>query len=66
MARNLRIVPGPNGPDCMGTQVFCGDEELKVSRIELVADVETKRWRVKIETWAAIDGEIVAEESDGS
>ncbi len=37
MAHNLRIVPAPGGPECMGTEVYCGDQRLKVSRIELIA-----------------------------
>ena len=67
MARNVRIVPAAGGPNCRGTRVFFGDKEIAVTRLELVADIETGVWRARIDVLADIDGAIVAElANDGS
>lgn len=67
MSKLLRIVPASDGPNAQGTRVFAGDQEIRVTSIKLMADVETMRWRAVIECEASIDGDIVAElVKDGS
>ena len=67
MPHNLRIVPAKTGtPDAMGTEVWCGDQQIMVQSITLRADAQTRTWLVTIEALAELDGEIVAEQADGA
>ncbi len=50
----------------MGTEVWCGDQKLKVRAITLHADVIGKHWIATIEVEAIVDGEIIAEPFRGA
>lgn len=53
MIRELRIVPAKTGSsDAMGTEVWCGDQQLAVRAITLRADAEGGIWIVNIEAYA--------------
>ena len=68
MAHNLRIVPAKTGsPDAIGTEVWCGSEKLlQVQSVTIHASAKGGKWIATIEAWAELDGEIVAEQSDGA
>lgn len=63
MAREIRVVPANTGThDAGGTEVWVGDEKLSVTKIELTADAHDRVWRARIECFAVVEGEIIAEE----
>lgn len=64
-AKTARIVPGSSTSiDAMGTEVYVGDEKLRVSKITLTASADTRIWEAVIECDVMIDGEIMAKVKD--
>lgn len=63
-SKTVRIVPVPNNGDgatkTHGTQVWCGGERLRVSKLTLIAEPNDS-WKAVIETPVQICGEIVAQ-----
>lgn len=62
-SKTVRIVPAPNsgtGPSkTQDTQVWCGDQRIKVQKLTLIAEPRNM-WRAIIEAAVQVDGEIAA------
>lgn len=64
-SKTIRIVPRQNignGPTpTKGTEVWCGDQKLKVMKITLTASAQEGFWHAVIETLVQVEGDIHAE-----